>query len=156
MYCESCGKNIIQNLNYCNGCGKPLTGAGSLNAANVRGLIWSVPLAVGVITLGGFGMLLYFRLELSSSNPPNSLRTTALMLAIFLSVLVIDWILLRHLSKYLSISQPSKTIAQTNSSGVTGDVTGKLSPPIVNGESIHITDQATRLLKMPDEDVKLL
>lgn len=151
MYCPSCGKDIAQNLNFCSSCGKVLAATSNLHSAKLAGLIWSIPLAVGVITLGGFGMLLYFRLDLVGDG--TSITTMgSLMVAIFSGVLVIDWILLRQLSRFINIFHPSAHIAKRKLS----DRFEK--PPQSEVESgtkaSHLTGQPTRLLKMSAARVK--
>ena len=149
MYCSSCGKGATQNLNYCSGCGKILTAASISHTAKLGGLIWSVPLAVGAITLGGFGTLLYFRLEFAGGGSGVSL-TGAMMLAIFSGVLVIDWILLRQLSRFVNNFHPLTHTAKRKQSDTV------VKPPTLaeRKTSIHATGQPTRFLEMPAEELK--
>jgi len=149
MYCPSCGNNITQKLNYCNSCGTVLIDSSNSDSAKLDGLIWSV-LLVGIITLGFYGLLLYFRLEFGNEGIGIS-AIGALMLVKFLGGLAVDWILLRQLSRFINISHPSNESAKSNSSGA---VEKSLLPTVERATSIHATEQPTRLLEMPAAEVK--
>ena len=53
MYCSNCGGEIIENLSYCNHCGRKMTGANKLSEASFNTLvagILAMPIAgVGVL-----------------------------------------------------------------------------------------------------------
>ncbi len=146
MYCPSCGNNITQKLNYCNSCGTVPIYSSNSDSAELDGLIWSV-LLVGLITLGFYGLLLYFRLEFGNEDIGVS-GIGALMLVKFLGGLVVDWIILRQLFRFIGIShQP------TDDSKLKPDATIVKQPQtkIRLGNALHITQQPTRFLETPIE-----
>jgi hypothetical protein len=105
MYCPSCGTELTSELTYCNRCGANLKNQFGVPTNRMTGAAWAISIAVMLVTLGGFGMIFSLVMTLISTNtavPEGG------MLVIFLSLLIIlliDWLLVRQLSRVLDISQ---------------------------------------------------
>ena len=54
MYCERCGKQLDEALNFCNGCGAQLRNAGETGQKSV---LHTLVVALIVVATGGIGML---------------------------------------------------------------------------------------------------
>ena len=54
MYCERCGKQLDEALNFCNGCGAQLRSAGETGQKSV---LHTLVVALIVVATGGIGML---------------------------------------------------------------------------------------------------
>lgn len=146
MYCPSCGNNITQKLNYCNSCGTVLIDSSNSDSAKLDELFWSV-LLVGVITLGFYGLLLYFRLEFGNESIGIS-AIGALMLVKFLGGLVVDWILLRQLFRFIGIShQPTDDSRLKPGAAIVKQPQTKIRL----GNALPITQLPTRFLETPIE-----
>jgi hypothetical protein len=103
MYCPSCGTGNTQGLNYCKRCGANLLPAPDAPVSKLAPLVWAIPLAVAVITIGGLGMVSYIGLELVRKGDDVPLRSAAMLLVDVLVVAALDWMLLRQLSRVIDI-----------------------------------------------------
>ena len=103
MYCPTCGAPAAPGLKYCNRCGANLAPAAEPHGPRLGGLAWALPLAVGLVTLGGLGALFIVGMEFAgrSSNIPAGIGVV--LLTGFLAVFVIDWMLIRQLSRVIDI-----------------------------------------------------
>lgn len=110
MYCSSCGTAMTQGLNYCNRCGANLVPVSNAPVSKLVALVWSIPLAMALITLGGLGMLFYIGLELTRRGADASPTGALLMLVDLLAVLIIDWMLIRQLSRVIDICRPQREV----------------------------------------------
>jgi len=54
MYCERCGKQLDEALNFCNGCGAQLRNAGE---SGQKSVLHTLVVALIVVATGGIGML---------------------------------------------------------------------------------------------------
>ncbi|MET0754111.1 MAG: zinc ribbon domain-containing protein [Pyrinomonadaceae bacterium] len=54
MFCSACGAEVSPDLNFCNRCGKELTGGIKQSATEIESFIWAI---VG-ITIGGIGVII--------------------------------------------------------------------------------------------------
>ena len=107
MYCPSCGTPNTQSLNYCKRCGANLAPASSAPVSRLAGLVWTIPLAIALITLGGLGMVFYIGLELVRKGADVPLQSALMLLVDVLVIVAIDWMLLRQLSRVIDIYRPS-------------------------------------------------
>jgi len=102
MFCPSCGTEST-GLNYCNRCGANLTApAASVELApiSLTKPILIIGIVVAFITLGGFGMLISGAIEMVKSGAGPV--TPALPIFGMPTILVIDILLLRQLSKLIN------------------------------------------------------
>ena len=112
MYCSSCGAEVSEGMSYCNRCGAKLKAGSEELAAvvspsqpmvrGVAGAAWAMAAAVALITVVGFGMA--FSLVMAFVTRGLSLdegRLAVVMMAL-VSVVLIDWLLLRQFSRLMS------------------------------------------------------
>lgn len=145
MYCQSCGTATTQGLNYCNRCGANLSPISTAPFSKLVALVWSIPLAMALITLGGLGMLFYIGLELTRRGGDASPTGALLMLVDLLAVLIIDWMLIRQLSRVIDIYRPSREV--TNGSRL--ELNGK-HPEQIEAQrepATFLTEHTTRMFE---------
>jgi len=107
MHCPSCGSELTSELSYCNRCGanlKPLSNQSGGPPAKLVGATWAISMAVVLVTLGGFGMM--FGLVMALITHGVNLSGGGIILIVFslLIILVIASLLVRQLSRVLSVS----------------------------------------------------
>lgn len=123
MYCPSCGLQQTQDLRYCPRCGANLSPVSQEKPPRLVGPIWAVSLAVTLITLTGFGFIFTFAMALITRNIPLSGGLFLLISFFLFVVLAIAGLLVRQLSRLLSLyhqtggpsapkSQPSELAAR--------------------------------------------
>ncbi|HEV2762211.1 MAG TPA: zinc ribbon domain-containing protein, partial [Pyrinomonadaceae bacterium] len=103
MYCPTCGAPTAPGLKYCNRCGANLARSDGPQSPRLGGLAWALPLAVGVVTLAGLGALFVVAMEFAGRSSGLSTEAAAVMLAGFLAVFAVDWLLIRQLSRVIDI-----------------------------------------------------
>jgi hypothetical protein len=145
MYCSSCGTAMTQGLNYCNRCGANLVPVSNAPVSKLVALVWSIPLAMALITLGGLGMLFYIGLELTRRGADASPTGALLMLVDLLAVLIIDWMLIRQLSRVIDIYRPPGEVTQ----GTQPDLIGKQQAQIEaqHEPATFVTEHTTRIFE---------
>ena len=106
MFCPSCGAESVHELSYCNRCGAnlklPANQAG-VPTTKLVGVAWAISIAITLVTLAGFGMILSVVLTLITMGWGISLGGMALIFFALLVILLIDWMLVRQLSRVLSL-----------------------------------------------------
>ncbi len=108
MYCQSCGAELPQSLIYCNRCGANLAPLANkveavVPSTKVAGAVWAISIATAMISLGGFGMILAFAINLVERGVSLSGGGMALIFFSLLVILIIAVLLIRQLSKLLVI-----------------------------------------------------
>ena len=103
MYCPTCGAPAAPGLRYCNRCGANLAPAAEPRAPRPGGLAWALPLAVGLITLLGLGVLFVVGMEFAGRSAGISNGVAVVLVAGFLAVFAVDWMLIRQLSRVIDI-----------------------------------------------------
>jgi hypothetical protein len=109
MYCERCGKQLDEALNFCNGCGAQLKKSGesehkSLLNTMVTGLI--------VIASAGLGMLAVI-LPILLDRVPRIEPVIAFALFYLTALVAICWMIMRQVSKVLDAKLGAKNIYET-------------------------------------------
>jgi hypothetical protein len=116
MFCPSCGAEYTIELKYCNRCGANLNTeltthpqVGPVSATKPAVILGSI---VTFLTLGGFGLLISGAVELSRSArlDPNSI--SAVVIVGMLTILTMDILLVRLLTKIINASLSSGTSTQ--------------------------------------------
>jgi hypothetical protein len=140
MYCPSCGTEITRGLNFCNRCGGTL---GAPHLSRLGALAWTIPLAMAVITLGGLGMVFFLGFELVRRNAEVSTVTALLLLTDVLVVALIDWMLLRQLTRVIDTCRLPRALTFGED-----EMRGRVFKQVTAREpSQFSTEQPTRVLE---------
>lgn len=145
MYCPSCGTAMTQGLNYCNRCGANLVPVSNAPVSKLVALVWSIPLAMALITLGGLGMLFYIGLELTRRGVDASPTGALIMLVDLLAVLLIDWMLIRQLSRVIDIYRPAGEAVERKQSELSGKQVAQIEA--MREPASFVTEQTTRVFE---------
>jgi hypothetical protein len=116
MYCSSCGAEVLGEMSYCNRCGANLKPAANQTAqpqARSVGAAWAVSAAVGAITLGGFALIFALVMTLVSRGIKLEEGWLVLIIAALMTILVIDWLLIRQLPGLLGRAQAAGETGQS-------------------------------------------
>lgn len=105
MYCPSCGTELTSELIYCNRCGANLKNQSGVPTNRMFGAAWAISIAVMLVTLGGLGMIFSLAMTLIKRNIGVSEGGMILIFFSLLIIVLIDWLLVRQLSRVLDISQ---------------------------------------------------
>lgn len=108
MYCPSCGTEITQELSYCNRCGANLKSALTQSGVAPKKLVgaaWAISIAITLVTLGGFGMVFAIVMALIGGGINLSEGGMVLILVSLLIILAIVALLVRQLSRVISMPQ---------------------------------------------------
>lgn len=108
MYCASCGVEVTQELSYCNRCGanlKPSAVQSAVAPSKLVGAAWAISIAVTLVTLIGFGMVFGVVMTLVERGISLSPGGMALVFFALLFVFIIAALLIRQLSRVISIPQ---------------------------------------------------
>ena len=155
MFCPSCGAEQHQTLSYCNRCGANLRPLQSgVPPGKLVGASWAISVAVALVTLGGFGMIFGLVLALISSGMSLSAGGIGLVIVSSLIILAIDWLLIRQLSRVLSLPRAAPetpTVSQASLSENSPTLLAAPSQPVSS-----VTDQTTRTFEpvVRDRDTK--
>ena len=145
MYCPSCGTAMTQGLNYCNRCGANLVPVSNAPVSKLVALVWSIPLAMALITLGGLGMLFYIGLELTRRGADASPTGVLLLLSNLLAVLLIDWMLIRQLSRVIDIYRTAGEVVERKQSELSGKQVAQIEA--MREPNSVVTEQTTRVFE---------
>lgn len=110
MYCPSCGTESSPELSYCNRCGanlKPISNQFGVPPTKLVRAAWAISVAITLVTLGGFGMVFSVVMELIANGINLSPGGMVLIFFCLLVILAIVGLLVRQLSRVLSMSQLS-------------------------------------------------
>lgn len=146
MYCASCGVEVTQELSYCNRCGanlKPSALQSAVAPSKLVGAAWAISIAVTLVTLIGFGMVFSVVITLVERGISLSPGGMALVFSALFFVFIIAALLIRQLSRVLSIPQlPAAVLAQK-------PILGETSPAQIDAGRVpasSVTDHTTRTL----------
>ncbi len=116
MYCPSCGSEYTVELKYCNRCGANLGGALEEQVQVVPVSLTKPALIIGVVmailTVMGFGMVIAGAVELSHNPRFGPDAIASIVVPGMMTILVIDILLVRQLSKIITASLSSSTQVQ--------------------------------------------
>jgi hypothetical protein len=148
MHCPSCGSELTSELSYCNRCGanlKPLSNQSGGPPAKLVGATWAISMAVVLVTLGGLGMM--FGLVMALITHGVNLSGGGMILIVFslLIILVIASLLVRQLSRVLSVSDLLLGAARSNQSTLSQkplQQIGAIREPLSS-----VTEHTTHVLK---------
>ena len=154
MYCPSCGTEYTIELKYCNRCGANLSSAleeqPQIVPANLTKPALIIGLLMAIITIAGFLMVIAAALDLSR-NPrfgPDALASV--IVPGMLTILTIDILLGRQLSKIINASLPSSTQVQPKRTKVLANPTMVQfpQPPTSRLEGVpSVTEGTTRFFE---------
>ncbi|MEZ5427089.1 MAG: zinc ribbon domain-containing protein [Pyrinomonadaceae bacterium] len=119
MYCPECGKQVNQNLNYCNSCGAKLT-VGDDEDKDPESLLKNLILAVALVAVSGLGILIGLSAVLLFNNFPFEYLFFVIV-AYLLALSGICFMLLRLISKLVN--------ARFEEKPETGQATESYQPP---------------------------
>lgn len=108
MYCQSCGMELSAELSYCNRCGanlKPAVTQSGVPPTKLVEATWAISAAIIAVTLGGFGMVFAVVMKLINMGINLSEGGMALIFCSLLIILAVVWLLVRQLSRVLSLPQ---------------------------------------------------
>ena len=108
MYCASCGTEVTSELTYCNRCGanlRPIATQVGVAPTKLVGAAWAISIAVTLVTLIGFGMV--FGVVMTLIERGINLSEGGMVLVFFslLFIFTIVALLIRQLSRVLSLPQ---------------------------------------------------
>ena len=104
----------MQEMSYCNRCGanlKPLVSQANPPPTRIVGAAWAVSLAVALITLGGFALIFTGVMVMVTRGIRLTDEAMALIFAALLVIVMIDWLLIRQLSRVIG---KAKEQSETN------------------------------------------
>lgn len=145
MYCASCGTEVTQELSYCNRCGanlKPMATQAGVAPTKLVGAAWAISIAVTLVTLIGFGMVFSVVMTLVDRGINLSPGGMALVFFVLLFIFAIAALLIRQLSRVLSIPQLPVDATPVRRSQLVEKPMQQISPASAMGSSV--TDHTTR------------
>jgi hypothetical protein len=104
MYCANCGTPLTQGLSYCNRCGTSLQKRSETNT----GAIGAFLTAITLIGVGGLGLMFAGALVLRKGANLSQEMIGFFMLFTFLIVAMIEFMLVRNLSKLTGSTEQIK------------------------------------------------
>ena len=113
MFCPSCGSEVAEGLRFCNRCGASLGGAAEAPPRLLL-LIAILSFAVLAVTVVGLLFILILGTEMMGRRD-SSANTFIFMIFLFLTVLGADWLMVRQISRLLTVylqsgaTQPART-----------------------------------------------
>ncbi|HEX8175903.1 MAG TPA: hypothetical protein VF543_12355 [Pyrinomonadaceae bacterium] len=154
MYCPSCGLQQTQELRYCPRCGANLAPAKQEEPPSLIGPIWAVSLATTLVTLAGLAAVFIFAMVLVTKGIQLNGSLLVIISFFMLIVLVIGSLLVRQLSRLLSLHH--KTGAQNPVKAQPGrsELGGKEAPRLeaMSEPPISITESTTRTFESVPAD----
>ena len=145
MYCPSCGTEVTQELSYCSRCGanlKPLVSQAGLPPSKLVGAAWAISIAVTLVTLGGLGMVFAVVITLIERGIGLSPGGMILVFCAMLFILAVAAMLVRQLSRVLSIPQLSSDVLPSQKPNLVEKPVHQITPAREPGSSV--TDHTTR------------
>ena len=105
MYCANCGTQLMQGLSYCNRCGFNLKERTEVENKPVKAFLAAITL-LGIV---GLGIMIGGSLTLSRDAHLSQDIVAMFMLFTFLMVSVIEFMLVRNLSRLLSTPKENQS-----------------------------------------------
>ena len=123
MYCERCGKEIDDSLNYCNGCGTPL----KREIGSYRTVITMMIAALSVVGIAGLGILIVLLAVLLNrvARPEPVFAFAVFYLAAWFGVC---FMMMRQISKLVDANIAGKIRFDPEKSRQTGSPLVQLPP----------------------------
>lgn len=116
MYCPSCGTEYTIELKYCNRCGANLGAAledhGPIVPVSLTKPALIIGTVIAILTIMGFGMVLTGAVELSHNVRFGEDAIAAIVVPGMMTILVIDILLVRQLSKIITAALSSSAQVQ--------------------------------------------
>ena len=109
MYCERCGKQLDEALNFCNGCGAQLKKSGE---SEHKTLLNTMVTGLIVIASAGLGMLAVI-LPILLDRVPRIEPIIAFALFYLTALVAICWMIMRQVSKVLDAKLGGKNVYET-------------------------------------------
>src|ERR1043166_5988008 len=139
MYCANCGTQVVQELSYCNRCGSNLRE----RTESHTGAITAFLTAITTIGVAGLAILFGGALVLKRKAQLDPELIGIFMTFTFLLVSLIEFMLIRNLSKFLS---PKESKVRSFQPPVTNDL--RLPQHSTLGEPVpSVTENTTRTLE---------
>lgn len=110
MYCERCGKQLDDALNFCNGCGAQLRKSG--DDAGQRSLLNTMITGLIVIATVGLGMLAVI-LPILLSRVPRVEPIIAFSIFYLAALVAICWMMMKQISKLIDAKLGGKHLYET-------------------------------------------
>ena len=107
MYCDRCGKQLDDALNFCNGCGAQLRSSG--DAQGQRSILNTLIVALIVIVTGGIGVLAGL-LAILLERVPNFEPVMAFSMFYLGTLFAICFLIMRQVSKLIDAKLAGKNI----------------------------------------------
>ncbi|HLM03114.1 MAG TPA: zinc ribbon domain-containing protein [Pyrinomonadaceae bacterium] len=115
MFCSACGAEVQEGLRYCNRCGANLAAESGAPPPRLFGILLMLLGAVVVVGVAGLAAIFFFSIEfMSRGNIPA--ETLVFLLVFTLVVFGIEAMLIRQLSRVLSVYLKSGDSAATENS----------------------------------------
>lgn len=148
MYCASCGTEVTNELSYCNRCGailKPLAAPAGVAPTKLVGAAWAISIAVTLVTLVGFGMVFGVVMTLIERGINLSPGGMALVFFALFFIFMIVALLIRQLSRVLSLSQQQVETTPAQPSRIVETTVPEMTAGRIPVASV--TDHTTRTLE---------
>ena len=150
MFCPSCGTEYTIGLPYCNRCGanlnSSLTEPAEVISINLTKAIAAIGTTMAVLTLGGFIALIVGAVRLAERTSMGSDPIIAMMVLGMVTILTIDILLGRQLSRLIEAGISSKKSPQRQRPLPSANVPHELGRPAPPPAS-SVTENTTRFLE---------
>ena len=156
MFCPACGSEIADGLRFCSRCGAGLT-AGREAPPRLLAFIVILSLAVAAVTIAGLLFIVILSTEMIGRRDSTS-ETYIFVFVLFLTVLGVDWLLVRQISRLLTVylqTEPPNTPAKAR--GISKPSAPELMPPTATAETtaLHTTPRDTDKVPADTNDAEL-
>ena len=149
MYCSTCGTELPLELSYCNRCGnnlRPANVSSSEGQFSIKGPTAYISAAIALVTLGGFGMIFAFIMDLLKRGVELDKGPLMFVMFSLLGVVAVDFMLSRLLIRILNrgIAKPSLAARIQSFKSASETAQRRLDEPRLPVDSV--TDHTTRTL----------
>ena len=107
MYCERCGKQLDDALNFCNGCGAQLRKGG--DDAGQKSVLNTMITGLIVVASVGLGMLAVI-LPIMLSRVPRTEPVVAFAIFYLAALVAICWMMMKQISKLIDAKVAGKNV----------------------------------------------
>jgi hypothetical protein len=150
MFCPSCGTEYTIGLPYCNRCGAnlntSLTEPAEVISVNLTKAIAAISTTIAVLTLGGFITLVVGAAKLAERAALGTDPIIAMMVLGMVTILTIDILLGRQLSRLIEAGISSKKSPQRQRPLPSANVPPELARPVPS-PALSVTENTTRFLE---------
>lgn len=148
MYCPSCGFQMTQELRYCPRCGANLNPQEKEETSKaLLGPVWAVSLAITLITLTGLGLVFAFGIVVLVKGVTLPAAVIALVFFFLLVLFAIVSLLIRQLSRLLSMYGQPPEAAQDRSARPDNELDEGYATPQLDAPReppLSVTENTTR------------